>query len=68
VTPTPTETATQGPTVHPTTVGPTDPGGGIAFTGAPSVLPMGALALALLTTGTGLMWIGHRRRREDDPS
>jgi hypothetical protein len=29
---------------------------------------MGALALALLTTGTGLMWIGHRRRREDDPS
>jgi uncharacterized repeat protein (TIGR01451 family) len=69
VTPTSTATSTDGPTVHPTTVEPTDPGG-IAFTGASNLFTLAALALTLLTTGTGLMWIGRRRRRDDpgDPS
>ncbi len=67
-TPTPTATATSTgpPTVHPTTVEPTDPGG-IAFTGVSNTVGLAALALTLLTTGTGLLWIG-RRRREDDPT
>jgi len=27
-------------------------------------VPLGALALTLLTTGTGLMWAGTRRRKD----
>ncbi|HEU4527285.1 MAG TPA: hypothetical protein VFT80_05095, partial [Actinomycetota bacterium] len=65
-TPTATATSTGPPTVHPTTVEPTDPGG-IAFTGVPNAIGLAALTLTLLTTGTGLLWIG-RRRREDDPT
>jgi hypothetical protein len=36
--------------------------GGLAFTGPSAVAPLAALALALLTVGTGLLWAGRRRR------
>ena len=65
-----TTTATVAPTtittsdeVQPTTVEPTSPGG-VAFTGVQNAVPLGALALTLLTTGTGLMWAGTRRRKD----
>lgn len=62
---TPSET-TDVPTVNPTTVQP----GGTAFTGVEEVVPIGALALTLLTTGSGLLWAGARKRRNgtDDQS
>jgi hypothetical protein len=37
------------------------PPGGLAFTGAASVVQLAVLALALFTSGTGLLWAGHRR-------
>jgi hypothetical protein len=70
---TPTTTAIVAPTtVHntsttvtaevlPTTVRP----GKLAFTGIEDVVPIGALALTLMTTGSGLLWAGSRRRRQD---
>jgi hypothetical protein len=47
--------------VLPTTVRP----GKLAFTGIEDVVPIGALALTLMTTGSGLLWAGSRRRRND---
>jgi hypothetical protein len=47
--------------VLPTTVRP----GKLAFTGIEDVVPIGALALTLVTTGSGLLWAGSRRRRHD---
>jgi hypothetical protein len=49
--------------VAPTT---TTPPGGTAFTGAEDVVPLGALALMLMSTGSGLLWVGSRRRRDPD--
>jgi len=48
--------------VLPTTVRP----GKLAFTGIEDVVPIGALALTLMTTGSGLLWAGARRRRSAD--
>ncbi len=68
----PPRTTTEPPTVGPTTVEPSDdptttqPPGGTAFTGVQNLVPLGAIALTLLTTGSGLMWVGSRRRRERD--
>ena len=56
----PSETETE--TVAPTTVGP----GKLAFTGLEDIVPIGALALTLMTTGSGLLWAGARRRRSTD--
>ena len=39
--------------------------GGTAFTGVENVVPIGAIALTLMTSGTGLLWAGSRRRRRD---
>ena len=47
--------------VLPTTVTP----GGTAFTGVENVVPIGAIALMLMTSGSGLLWAGSRRRRHD---
>jgi hypothetical protein len=47
--------------VLPTTVRP----GGTAFTGVENVVPIGAIALMLMTSGSGLLWAGSRRRRQD---
>jgi uncharacterized repeat protein (TIGR01451 family) len=47
--------------VLPTTVRP----GGTAFTGVENVVPIGAIALMLMTSGSGLLWAGSRRRRHD---
>jgi uncharacterized repeat protein (TIGR01451 family) len=47
--------------VLPTTVRP----GKLAFTGIEDVVPIGTLALTLMTTGSGLLWAGSRRRRHD---
>ena len=49
------------PTVLGTTVSP----GGTAFTGFESVVPLGGIALLLMTGGSGLLWAGARRRRHD---
>jgi hypothetical protein len=38
---------------------------GLAFTGIEDVAPIGAIALALLTGGTGLMWLGRKRDEEE---
>ena len=70
-TPPPTTTTTEPPTVGPTTIEPTDstttqPPGGTAFTGVQNVVPLGAIALLLLTTGSGLMWAGSRRKRGEN--
>jgi hypothetical protein len=56
----PSETETEA--VAPTTVGP----GKLAFTGLEDIVPIGALALTLMTTGSGLLWAGARRRRSTD--
>lgn len=42
------------------------PPGGTAFTGSNGTLGFGAMALALLLFGSGLMWAGYRRRRQYD--
>jgi uncharacterized repeat protein (TIGR01451 family) len=47
--------------VLPTTVRP----GGTAFTGVEDIMPIGTLALILMTSGSGLLWAGARRRRRD---
>jgi uncharacterized repeat protein (TIGR01451 family) len=41
------------------------PPGGIAFTGPAALAPLVALAVALLTVGTGLLWVGRRRSRQN---
>jgi hypothetical protein len=56
-----TPTSTTPDQVSPTTVTP----GGTAFTGVENVVPLGAIALFLATGGTGLLWAGARRRRDD---
>ncbi len=53
--------STTPPEVSPTTVTP----GGTAFTGVENVVPLGAIALILMTSGSGLLWAGARRRRGD---
>jgi uncharacterized repeat protein (TIGR01451 family) len=53
-----------GRTVTPSTPPPTrTPPGGVAFTGPATVVPLAALALVLLTVGTGFLWAGRRRGR-----
>ena len=39
--------------------------GGTAFTGLENVVPMGTIALVLVTGGSGLLWAGSRRRRHE---
>jgi len=75
--PAPTTTTTSSPIVAPTTVHNTSTTataevlpttvrpGKLAFTGIEDVVPIGALALTLMTTGSGLLWAGSRRRRHD---
>jgi len=75
--PAPTTTTTTTPIVAPTTVHNTSTTpaaevlpttvrpGKLAFTGIEDVVPIGALALTLMTTGSGLLWAGSRRRRHD---
>jgi len=55
-------TPPEGTTVSGTTVTP----GGTAFTGIENVVPLGAIALMLMTGGSGLLWAGARRRRDDE--
>jgi len=50
-----------GTTVSPTTV---SPPGGTAFTGLENVIPLGVIALTMMTAGSGLMWAGTRRNRK----
>jgi hypothetical protein len=53
-----------GRTVTPPTTPPTlTPPRGIAFTGPALVPPLTALAIALMTTGTGLLWAARSRNR-----
>jgi len=54
-----------GRTVTPTTAPPPTrtPPGGIAFTGPAAAVTLAALALVLLTVGTGFLWAGRRRGR-----
>jgi uncharacterized repeat protein (TIGR01451 family) len=59
VTPT---TTTRSPSVAPTTVQPN----GTAFTGPENVVPVGAIALMLMTSGSALLWAGSRRKRDQD--
>ena len=59
VRPTTVEPQTTEPSVAPTTVSP----GGTAFTGVENVVPIGAIALMLMTSGSGLLWAGSRRKR-----
>jgi hypothetical protein len=73
----PTTTTTTLPTVAPTTIHNTSTStpdkvlpttvrpGGTAFTGVENVVPIGAFALMLMTSGSGLLWAGARRRRQD---
>ena len=53
-------TPPEGTSVLPTTVTP----GGTAFTGIENVVPLGAISLLLMTGGSGLLWVGSRRRRK----
>jgi hypothetical protein len=55
-------TTTKSPNVAPTTVSPR----GTAFTGVENVVPIGAIALMLMTSGTGLLWAGSRRKRDQN--
>jgi hypothetical protein len=55
-------TTTKSPDVAPTTVSPR----GTAFTGVENVVPIGAIALMLMTSGTGLLWAGSRRKRDQN--
>jgi hypothetical protein len=57
-----TPTTADSPSVAPTTISPR----GTAFTGIEDVVPLGAIALTLLTSGTGLLWAGNRRRRDQE--
>ena len=57
-----TTTTTQSATVGPTTIQP----GGTAFTGVENVVPLGVVALILITGGSGLLWAGSRRKRNVD--
>jgi uncharacterized repeat protein (TIGR01451 family) len=57
--------------VLPTTVTPTPtrtktPPGGTAFTGAAAAVPLAGLVLAFLLAGTGLLWLGRRRKGEQE--
>ncbi len=61
ITSTTTRSTTATPVVAPTTVRP----GGTAFTGVENVVPLGAIALMLMTGGSGLLWVSSRRRRQD---
>jgi hypothetical protein len=61
ITSTATRTTTGTPVVAPTTVRP----GGTAFTGVENVVPLGAIALILMTGGSGLLWVSSRRRGQD---
>jgi hypothetical protein len=74
--PAPTTITTTSPTVAPTTIHTsttttdevlptTVTPGGTAFTGVENVVPIGAIALMLMTSGSGLLWAGSRRRRHD---
>jgi len=54
--------STTSPVFAPTTVRP----GGTAFTGVEHVVPLGAVALMLMTGGSGLLWAGSRRKRDQD--
>jgi hypothetical protein len=56
------KTTTRSPSVAPTTVQPN----GTAFTGPENVVPIGAIALALMMGGSGLLWAGSRRKRDQD--
>jgi hypothetical protein len=58
---TPPSSSTTTPLVAARTVSP----GGTAFTGLENVVPMGTIALVLMTGGSGLMWAGSRRRRHE---
>ena len=53
--------STTPPEVAPTTVSP----GGTAFTGVENLVPLGAIALMLVTSGSGLLWASSRRRRNN---
>ena len=55
-------TTTRSPNVAPTTVSPP----GTAFTGVENVVPIGAIALMLMTSGSGLLWAGSRRKRDQN--
>jgi hypothetical protein len=55
-------TTTKSPNVAPTTVSPR----GTAFTGVENVVPIGAIALMLMTSGTGLLWAGSRGKRDQN--
>ena len=61
---TPTESTSPPDTteVNPTTISPPR---GTAFTGVENVIPLGVIALTLMTTGSGLVWAGTRRSRKD---
>jgi hypothetical protein len=63
VTPTESTTPPDGTTVSPTSV---TPPGGTAFTGLENVIPLGVIAVGLMTAGSGLLWAGSRRGRRDD--
>ena len=39
-----------------------EPKKGTAFTGVENIVPLGAIALGLMTSGSGLMWFGRKRK------
>jgi hypothetical protein len=39
---------------------------GTAFTGPENVIPLGVIALTMMTTGSGLLWAGTRRGRREE--
>ncbi len=75
---TPPTTTSVEPTTTPTTPPPTRPtdtvpppvvppgGDGPAFTGVENVIPLGAIAVALMTVGSGLLWAGARFGKRDE--
>jgi hypothetical protein len=46
---------------------PANPPSTLAFTGPEAALPIGALAVALATAGSGMMWLGRKRRDVTPP-
>jgi len=42
------------------------PPSGVAFTGTSAAIPLAGLALLLLLIGSGLVWVGSRRRGESE--